>query len=175
MRKIIYYIATSIDGYIAGKDGSISGFLMEGEHADEFVASMQSFDCVIMGTNTYQFGFQYGLKPGEPAYQGLKHLIVSRSLSFESNDQMKLLSANSEIYIREQKAKPGKNIWLCGGGKLAGYLLDNGLIDEIHLKVNPFILGEGIPLFDCANKPVQTRMFNSKSYSNGVILQKYKL
>lgn len=175
MRKIIYYIATSIDGYIAGKDGSISGFLTEGEHADDFVASMQSFDCVIMGTNTYEFGFQYGLKPGEPAYQGLKHLVVSGSLTFESNDQVKLLQTDSERYIRELKSKPGKDIWLCGGGKLAGYLLNNGLIDEIHLKVNPFVIGEGIRLFENSSKSVHAELFDTKSYSNGVILQKYKL
>ena len=175
MRKIIYYIAISADGYIARKDGSISGFLMEGEHADEFMASMQSFDYAIMGTKTYEFGFQYGLKPGEPAYQGLKHLVVSRSLTFESNDQVKLLDTDAESYIRELKTKPGKNIWLCGGGKLASTMLNNRLIDEIYLKVNPFIIGDGIRLFDYSSKPVHAQLLGTKSYSNGVILQKYKL
>ena len=82
MKKIVYYIASSTDGYIAHKDGSISDFLMEGEHADEFIQHFSNYDTVIMGRGTYEFGFQFGLEPGQPAYKGLKHIIVSKSLNF---------------------------------------------------------------------------------------------
>ena len=96
MRKIIYSIAISIDGFIAHKDGSIDGFLMTGEHADDFVASFSHYDTVLMGRGTYAFGFQYGLKPGKPAYQGLKHVIFSKSLRFESNKEVELGPENTE-------------------------------------------------------------------------------
>ena len=174
MRKIIYHIATSIDGFIASKEGDVSGFLMEGEHADEFMASIAKYDVVIMGRGTYEFGF-HGLKPGDPAYQGLKHYIVSNSLQFENNDDVMLISSSVAEFFRELKNEEGKDIWLCGGGQLAGYLLNNGLVDELILKVNPIILGDGIRLFEQLNHCVPFEFYDSKSYANGVILQKYKI
>ena len=167
MRKIIYHIATSIDGFIAGKGGDVSGFLMEGEHADEFMASFANYDAVIMGRGTYEFGFQFGLKPGDPAYQGLKHYIVSNSLQFESNDDVMLISSGVTQFFRELKNEEGKNIWLCGGGQLAGYLLNNGLVDELILKVNPIILGDGIRLFEQLNHCVPFEFYDSNRMPMG--------
>ena len=175
MRKIIYHIATSIDGFIADKDGGVSGFLMEGKHADEFVASFVNYDAVIMGRGTYEFGFQFGLKTGQPAYQGLKHYIVSSSLKFESNDDVVLISSDMIEFFRELKEEEGKDIWLCGGGHLAGELLNSGLIDELVLKVNPFILGDGIHLFANCSHLVNCELYDAKSYANGVSLQKYRI
>ncbi|MFK7803594.1 MAG: dihydrofolate reductase family protein [Anaerolineae bacterium] len=175
MRKIIYHIATSIDGFIAGENGSVSDFLMAGEHADEFVQSLSDYDTVIMGTNTYKFGFQFGLKAGEPAYPGLKHIIVSKSLTFESNGSVNLVSADELATLQQLKQQAGKDIWLCGGGHLAGFMLKNNLIDELVLKINPIILGEGIKLFEGVGRSSVWQSAGSKSYSNGVVLQKYAL
>ena len=175
MKKIVYYVATSIDGFIARPDGSVDDFLMEGEHADEFVASFSQFDTVIMGRGTYEFGFQFGLKAGQAAYPGLKHVILSKSLDFESNNEVELVSEHQEAYLRGLLSGPGKDLWLCGGGKVAAFLASLGLIDELRLKVNPVVLGDGIPLFEGLSAPISARLEDVKAYKNGVVLQSYRL
>ena len=175
MRKIIYHIATSIDGFIARPDGSVSDFLMEGEHAEEFIQSLSDYDTVIMGTKTYEFGFQFGLQPGEPAYASLEHIIVSKSLSFESTQQVKLINSDEHSFLRQLKAGEGKDIWLCGGGHLAGFMLNHNLIDEVLLKINPVVLREGIKLFEGVSRSSVWHPSESKTYSNGVVLQRYRL
>jgi len=83
MRQIIYYVAISIDGYISGPGDDISGFVAKGDGVDTYLKDLESFDTVIMGRKTYEFGYRYGLKPGTPAYPHMRHYIFSRSLRFE--------------------------------------------------------------------------------------------
>lgn len=175
MRKIIYYIAASVDGFIAHKDGSINGFLMEGEHADDFIRSFTCYDTVIMGRGTYEFGFKYGLKPGQPAYHGLKHIVISKSLDFDSNEEVELVKNDAIKYIRQLRDKPGKDIWLCGGGNVAGQLVNAGLVDEVLVKVNPIMIGEGIRIFEGMNKATSLVFTGTKCYGNGVVLLHYNI
>lgn len=175
MRKIVYHIAISVDGFIADKSGAVDLFLAEGVHATDFFQSLARYDTVIMGKKTYEFGFQFGLQPGQPAYQGLKHLIVSQSLNFESNAEVQLIKKDAIDYLQQLKTTPGKDIWLCGGGNLAGHLATHKLIDEVIFKVNPLIMGEGIQAFEGLKQPLQLNLFHHKPYENGVVLQSYKI
>ncbi|MEJ2066019.1 MAG: hypothetical protein P8X74_22535, partial [Reinekea sp.] len=68
MRKIVYYVASSIDGYISGLNDDVSGFIYEGDGVQKYLNDLGSYDTVIMGKNTYEFGYKHGLKPGQPAY-----------------------------------------------------------------------------------------------------------
>jgi len=175
MRNINYHIATTIDGYICHEDGSIDGFLMEGEHADEFIESLENYDTVLMGSRTYEFGFQFGLEEGQPAYPRLKHYVFSHSLSFESSNSVTLVKTSASDIVRELKKVEGKDIWVCGGGELAGYLIDNSLIDKLTLKINPVVFGSGRKLFGNSKKNVNVNLLASKSYSNGVVLNEYNI
>lgn len=147
---------------------------MSGPHVDDFVASFAEFDTVLMGGNTYAFAFQFGLQPGQPAYPGLHHVVVSSSMDFASNDAVELLREGAVDVIRDRKAQPGKDIWLCGGGNLAGQLLAAGLIDEVRLKVNPFTLGAGIPLFGGAARQVELVLLSERRFDNGVLRLDYR-
>ena len=77
MRNIVYYVAVSLDGFIAGPDGDITGFVAGGSGIDQYLKDLKAFDTVIMGRKTYEFGYKFGLKPGEPAYPHTKHYIFS--------------------------------------------------------------------------------------------------
>ena len=88
---------------------------------------------------------------------------------------MKLVKKDAIEYIRQLKNQDGKDIWLCGGGDLAGKLANEGLIDELILKVNPIAIGKGIGIFENLKETIAMNLTSSKNYSNGVVLLKYKL
>ncbi len=67
MPKIVYYVASSIDGFIAGVNDDISGFVPGGSGVEKYLSDLKSFKTVIMGRRTYEFGYQFGLEPGQPA------------------------------------------------------------------------------------------------------------
>ena len=86
MRKIIYYVATSLDGYISGPNEDITGFVAGGNGVQQYLDDLKEFKTVIMGKNTYEFGYKYGLEPGKLAYPHMDHFIFSSSLSFQEAD-----------------------------------------------------------------------------------------
>ncbi|AKG20781.1 dihydrofolate reductase family protein [Calothrix sp. 336/3] len=174
MRKIVYHVATTVDNYIAHTDGSIDGFLQSGAMVDEYLASLSRYDTVFMGRKTYEFGYKYGLQPGQPAYGNMKHYIFSQTLNFPNNEQVEIVKEKELEVINILKQQEGKDIYLCGGGIFAGFLLDNCLIDEMILKVNPIIFGCGIKLFGDSQKSVSLCLVDSKPYEDGGILLTYK-
>lgn len=175
MRKIIYYVATSLDGFIAGKDDDISKFAMDGEAVEQYLYDLESFETVIMGRKTYEFGYQFGLKPGEPAYPNMEHIIFSNSLKFKNeSEQVKVVPPHCEL-LRELKREAGSEIYLCGGGMFAGWLMQNGMIDVLKLKINPIILGEGVRLFGNYNIQSKLRMTYNQIFDDGLQIASYEV
>jgi dihydrofolate reductase len=177
MGEITYYVATTVDGYIADRSGDCppSMFLYEGDHIPDFLNQITNFDYVLMGGKTYEYGFKFGLKPGEPGYKGIKHIVFSRTLDFNSNDDVELVKGNAIEYIRKLKERGDKKIWLCGGGLLAGSLLDNKLLDILKLKINPSIAGDGLSLFGHVKKDISLDLLNVRRYDSGVIEVTYQI
>lgn len=167
MRKIVYYVATSLDGYISGKDNDISSFAMEGGILDQYTYDLQSFDTVIMGRNTYEFGYLYGLKPGMAAYPLMEHYIFSNSLKFEESDEKVNVVPISLDRVQDLKNGVGSDIYLCGGGIFAGWLMEHGMIDELKIKVNPIILGSGVKLFGDYQHQVKLKVVFTQSFGDG--------
>lgn len=176
MRKLIYHVATSLDGFICHKDGSISGFLPEGDHVAEYQAHLLGYDTVIMGRKTYTFGYDYGLSPGQPAYPHMQHYIFSRSLRFETqHPQVQLVRTDGVKRVQELKATEGSDIYLCGGGAFAAHMLQHQLIDELLIKQNPFLMGQGIGLFGDSGQLLNLKLMSTKVYESGVLLLRYQL
>ena len=186
MRRLIYYVACTVDGFIAREDGSFDCFLMEGEHLSDLFASFpetvpahlreqlgvnapnKHFDAVLMGRATYEVGTALGV--ANP-YPHLNQYLFSRTLENSPDPAVELVSIDALSKVRELKHQPGKDIWLCGGGKLAADLSTE--IDRLILKVNPIVIGRGIPLF---SRAIDTRLLNlveSKRHSNGFMLNTY--
>jgi dihydrofolate reductase len=171
MRKLIYHVAASLDSFIAHPDGSVDGFLLDGDFVVDFVEAIKSYGAVLMGRKTYEAGYTFGLQPGETAYTHLNpelaNYIFSNTLSMESNDRIEL--------VRQLKAQPGRPIWLCGGGELAGELLAAQLINELVVKCNPILLGSGIRLFGTAEHKVGLHLLESKAYAFGLVRMSYSI
>jgi len=119
------------------------------------------------------------MKPGDPAYADfnpdMKNYVFSRSANFESNNRVQLVRQNEIELVKNLKKEAGKDIWLCGGGALAGSLLEHELIDELLIKLNPVVFGSGIPLFGKSKKEIGLSFLNSKTYDSGVLLLGYKI
>lgn len=175
MRKIVYYVATSIDGYISGPDGDISLFNPEGNGVAKYLEDLKSFDTVIMGRKTYEFGYKYGLEPGTLAYPHMDHYIFSKSLKFENQDPRLFILPIELNLIHKLKNEVGTDIYLCGGGKFAGWLLENEVIDILKIKLNPIILGEGVPLFGQSKKAVKLDRIESELFDHGLEIVIYSI
>lgn len=188
MRKLVYYVACTVDRFIAREDDSFDFFLAEGEHIidllqnfpetipvhlrDKFgiTAENQHFDAVLMGRRTYEIGLKEGITN---PYPQLKQYLFSRSLKESPDQAIGLVSTDPISHIRELKQQPGKDIWLCGGGNLAAVIFSE--IDELILKVHPILLGSGISLFAGMIQPTYLELTNSKIYNNGCMLLHYRV
>lgn len=175
MRNIVYYVASSIDGFISRPAQSIEGFVGESAGVVKYLEDLRNFDTVIMGRRTYEFGYRYGLQPGQPAYPHMKHYIFSNSLNFDSHHDDVHVCAPDINFIKKLRGDHGTDIYLCGGGDFAGWLLDNEQIDILKLKLNPLILGQGIRLFGNSTKDVQTEVIDSTLYDKGLQVITYKI
>ena len=143
MRKLIYHVAASLDGFIAHEDHTVDGFLNEGDHATDYFASLKNdYDTVLMGRKTYDFGLQFGVTN---PYPWLKQYVFSSRQDITEPGITVISSDPSELVTR-LKAETGKSIYLCGGAKMATELLEHHLIDEILVKINPVLFGAGIGL-----------------------------
>jgi dihydrofolate reductase len=174
MSRIVYYVATSLDGYIAGPNGDISRFVAAGDGVDRYLQDLQQFRTVIMGKNTYEFGYRYGLESGQPAYPHMQHYIFSSSLELpHAHDAVHVLPLTEEAVLRIRDESP-TDVYLCGGGELAGWLLDRGLIDVLQMKLSPIVLGGGIRLFGPSTTAVTWQLRETRPYDGGLQIFTYE-
>jgi len=175
MKKIVYYVAISLDGFIAGLDDDISLFGSGGKGIEKYFEDLKDYKTVIMGRRTYEFGYQFGLQPGQPAYPHMEHHIFSDSIKIEQLADTVHIEEKSIARIKELKAISESDIYLCGGGVFAGWLLDNGLIDVLKLKLNPIILGNGIQLFGNSSSKTTLELKESEIFEDGLQILTYHL
>jgi len=175
MSKIIYYVATSLDGFISGPNNDISNFVGDGNGVEQYLSDLKSFTTIIMGRKTYEFGYNYGLEPGKPAYPQMDHYIFSNTLQFENLHDSVHIEKPSIARINEIKENSKTDVYLCGGGDFAGWLLDNGQIDTLKLKINPIILGGGIKLFGNSKTNANWKLIESNQFDNGLQIAEYEL
>lgn len=175
MKKIQYYVAVSLDGFICGANGDVSGFIHNSDGVEKYQKDLESFGTVIMGKNTYEFAYKYGMKPGDLPYPHMEHYIFSNHLKFEKSFdkiQIKNVDINEIMKIKEVSLT---DIYLCGGGTFAGWLLENELIDTLKLKINPLLLGKGIKLFGGSTKSHHLTIINSQTFDAGLMINTYKV
>lgn len=175
MNKVIYYVASSLDGFIAGQNDDVSMFMPGGKGVEKYLSDLKAFSTVIMGRRTYEFGYQYGLEPGQPAYPHMDHYIFSETLKIDQMEENVHIERRSIDRVKEIIAKSKTDIYLCGGGQFAGWLLDNNLINQIKLKLNPIILGSGIPLFGNSKSVLRGNLVGKESFDCGLQILTYDL
>ncbi|MER6911622.1 dihydrofolate reductase family protein [Streptomyces sp. NPDC000594] len=190
MRKLSYYVAVSIDGFIGAPDGEASFFsrfvkgeyldLVRTESADTLPTAARRlfgvddqpvtrFDTVIQGRGSYDVGLAEGIvRP----YAHLRELVVSRSITEAPDPAIEIVCGDVVARVRELKAEDGLDIYLCGGANLAGQLRDE--VDELIIKTYPVILGTGMPMFAADFRIDEFALESLRSFDNGVVLRTYR-
>jgi len=169
-RLLRYQVAVSLDGFIAGPNGEYDWIVSDPDI--DFTAMFKEFDTAVMGRKTYDLVASQG---GHGAMPGLEVVVFSRTLPAAEYPGVRIYNDDAPEVVRGLKAKPGRDIWLFGGGELFRSLLDAGLVDTVELALMPVLLGTGIPVLPpgAAKKLVlneQTRLPTS-----GIVMLAYSV
>ena len=173
MGEVVLYIAASVDGFIARKDGDVSWLEKFNEGGEDYGYKefYRGIGASIMGSHTYVQAVGFGQWDKKmPTY-----VITKRKLEKLPGAKIEFYSGDLGSLVGRLKKETAKDIWLVGGGRLAQSFLDAGLVDRIILSVIPVLLGEGIPLFAMKGKERELRLIGSKSYETGIVQMDFKV
>ena len=173
-RKVILGFGTSIDGYIARRNGSLD-FLASDKEGEAVMADFfANIDTTIMGRKT-AVGWVKMRQSGEiPDTPGTTNYVVSRRWKPGKRDGYEVVSGSLAALVKRLKRRPGKNIYLGGGGELARSFLQKDLVDEMFIGVDPLLLGDGIPGFPARFPRRDFKLTECKAYSNGSVGLRYE-
>jgi dihydrofolate reductase len=174
--RVTLHVVSSLDGYIAKKDNTVSWLESAGSvydrgvsvSAEEAAAFVKAIDCYVLGSRTYEHALELGWPYGDTptiVVAGREMTPARRSVEFYSGDLKTL--------VEEKLAPRYQNIWLVGGAALCQRFLELGLVDEIRLTVAPVLLGDGLRLFGGSMAEERWNLKNVVAYKNGFVELSY--
>lgn len=173
-----YYLASSIDGFLAEKDGGLDWLLQfegfEGQ-AEDYQEFYRGVGAIVMGADTYRFVLEE--MPGGWPYPGIPSWVFSnRELPGYDGEDIRFVSGEiAQIAQAASQAAGQRNVWLLGGGNLAAQFQQAGLIDELILTVVPVILGTGRPIMPLKLPTSELRLLGQRQLSRGIVELRYRL
>ncbi|HEX7285489.1 MAG TPA: dihydrofolate reductase family protein [Candidatus Angelobacter sp.] len=177
-RKIIVEVATSADGYIARPDGDVEWLNRRARGDYGMRAFYRTIDTILLGRKTYDWALNYWKKKGikEGRFdQKVANYVFSRKPPKKAAAGVEFVSEPVKAFVRRLRSKPGKHIWMMGGGELIASFLDAGAIDEFHIHVVPTMIGKGIPLVAPRHRDVPLKLRATRKYPDGVVLLHYEV
>ena len=178
MRKIIVYIATSADGFIARRDGAVDWLdrpRIKGNYGmGEFYSSI---DTILWGRKTYDMvlRFQKEGKDGSDSYGTVKNYAFSRRAPKKVAPGFEFVKEPIPEFAKRVRSLAGKDIWMMGGAGIIASFLDEGVIDEFIIHVIPTFIGEGIPLIAPRHRTVPLKLVSCRKFSDGVVRLHYEV
>ncbi len=186
MRNLIFFMHTSLDGFVAGLNGEMDWIKVDEEMFD-FVATMtDQADAALYGRVTYEMMQSYWPTAGEQPnatkhdkehsnwYNNVSKVVLSKTMQETGLHNTKVIGGQLSDNINKLKQQDGKNILIFGSPGASQSLLNEGLIDEFWLFVNPIILGQGMPLFKDITGTIKLKLAESKPFACGVIALHYE-
>jgi dihydrofolate reductase len=182
MRKVTLGIATSLDNFIARKDGGFDWIHWSKEVAEISAKFMKTVDTLLIGRKTYDGMLAYG----QTSYPGAKNYVFTRAekmvtalkkkLATKKTDKnVEIISEDVTRFVSKLKRTKGKGIVVFGGGELAKSLFEAGLIDEVVLNIHPVLLGSGIPLFHEMKQQIDLELLDCKILEGGYLAVTYRV
>jgi dihydrofolate reductase len=172
-RKVILYIASSLDGYIAKPNDDLSFLSCVQQEGQDYgyAEFIDNVDTVILGRKTYDWVMK---QVKEFPHAQLDSYIITRTPR-QNIGKIKFYTGNLKELVLSLKQKRGKNIFIDGGAEIVNELLKEKLIDQIYLSIVPILLGDGVRLFKCGLPEQNLRLINSKQFGTGLIQLQYDL
>src|SRR5215831_9628878 len=174
MRKVTYGGAVSLDGFLAGMDGSMDWLHFSKDVQEIMTNYWKGLDTILMGRKTYAFAAAQAASTGENPKkqtrrreQAIRTYIFSHTLKAIDQPGVHLVAGDAIQFVRNLKRGPGGGICLMGGGELAQSLLAADLVDEIGLNIHPILLGAGIPAFRDPGQRVKLKLTHSRTLEGG--------
>ena len=172
MGKIIFYVASSLDGYLSDENGGVD-WLMPFQNAGYdygYADFYKNIGYIITGSKTYEQAKDF---PGGWAFPHAEtYIFTSRNLDTENRKDLILWNDGIEKLADELRQKE-KDTWMLGGANLAGQFFNKGKIDELVLSTMPLALGKGRPLFDGVEQPINFELKEFMDFPNGVVQMRY--
>src|SRR5215813_4425107 len=170
MRKVIYGVGISLDGYIARPDGAVDFLFMPKDYS--MAAFFRRIDVAVMGRKTYEVGMKLG--GGKVSSPGMTCYVFSQTLPSDAPGGVTVVRETPKAFMAALQKKKGKDIWLMGGGELTRAFLKEDLVDEIYLGILPTLIGEGIPAFPASFPQREFALVENKSFSKGLASLRYE-
>ena len=171
-RKVILFIATSLDGYIATQDEDLSFLSIVQQEGEDYgyPEFLSHVDTVIMGRKTYDWIMK---EVKEYPHPGMDSYIITRTPR-PDEDRIKFYAGSLKELIQRLKMENGKNIFIDGGAEVIDVLLKENLIDDFIISLIPILLGDGIRLFRDARPELKLTLIHSECYGTGLVQLHYK-
>lgn len=182
MSKVIFFMLTSLDGYFEGPGRDINWHKVDDEFNQFAIQQTGEFGALVFGRVTYELMTTYwpteAAKRDDPIIAGLMNtlpkIVFSRTLKKVEWENTKLVKDNLVEEITNLKRQPGKDISIFGSSDLAVACIEQGLIDEFRIMVNPIILGDGKPLFKGIKDKLNLKLIKTKTFKSGNVLLCYE-
>jgi dihydrofolate reductase len=171
VRKVVYGVGISLDGYIARPDGSVDFLFMPKDYS--MGPFFKRVDTAVMGRKTYEVGLKMSGGPEFNGY-GLKCFVFSTTQRPGERGGVTFVDEPLKEWLAPLLKQKGKDIWLMGGGDLTRAFLRDDLVDELYLGVVPTLIGEGIPAFPAGFPQREFALAENKSFSKGLIALRYE-
>lgn len=182
MRKLFSFNMMTLDGFFAGENGDFSWPNVDAEFNEFAIAQLETIGTLIFGRTTYEMMASYWPMPDavddDPIVANLMNnmskIVVSKSLQTASWNNTTLISDNAAEEIKRLKQQSGKDMAVFGSADLLSSLIQQDLVDEHRVMINPVIIGSGIPLFKSSDGKFKLRLTNSKIFNSGNVLLYYE-
>lgn len=174
--RVTIHMATSLDGYIAREDGRVDWMetrdeFKQGEALDpEYVRKfLDAIDCYVMGSRTYLTALEFEAKGLGWSYGDKPVFVLTSRVLAKAKPTVEFHSGDLREFFEVQVKPKFKNIWVVGGGELAGACVDADLADEIRYSILPILIGKGISFFEGLAKDISLHLLEVKTYRNGIV------
>jgi dihydrofolate reductase len=168
-RRVKYFVAVSLDAYLAGPEGQVDWLFTDEDYGlEEFLSTV---DTVLIGRKTYEFMLAHDQR----AYPGLTNYVFSSTLQGREYPEVQMISADVAQTVAQLRARKGKDIWLMGGGQLFKRLLLADAVDDVTVALHPILLGRGIPMLPEIGIATKLTLKKVTPYATGLIMLHYEV
>ncbi len=182
MRRVLFFMMVSLDGYFEGDNRDISWHNVDNEFNDFAIAQLDEVDTLLFGRVTYEMMASYWPTPqarsNDPVVaekmNGTAKIVFSHTLPDAGWENTRLVKGDFAAEVSRLKALPGKDMIIFGSSDLAVSFIEHGLLDECRIMINPVVLGSGKPLFRGIHDRLRLALLKTKDFHSGNVLLYYQ-